>query len=617
MSPYHAPPDATPTVQTALEGHRVDELKQLLPLLDDGRPPTRKAELVAALCRQLDRDEVLRELWQRLDETQRAAVAEVVHGPSPTFDASSFHAKYGREPEWGTLSSWPSRGDARPSLLQAFFCGHRTMPDDLRGRLRVFVPAPAPAGLASIEELPEEIEQHHTYYDYAARARQTDVELVPLTVRQTERAAPHDLEAVLRLAESGKLSVSDKTRRPSGATTRIVAQALREGELYSEDSGVGPIASFAWPLLIQAAGLAELRGSRLALTNAGSKSLAAPAADVLRKIWDRWLSTRLLDELARVDVIKGQTGKGKRGLTAVPGRRQVVADVVAECPVGRWVATDELFRYMRAVGHRFEVTRDPWRLYIGDPQYGSLGYDGCGGWNILQVRYALCVLFEYAATLGIVDVAHVPPAGARPDYHHMSGTDDLDYLSRYDGLAFIRLTPLGANVLGLTESYDPPGLEHRSVFTVLTNLDVVATGDGLTFADRIVLERYGQRTADRVWRLDRDMLLAVAEQGESIADVRAFLAARTATPLPPAVTNLLDDVADRTQRFVDRGAMRVIDCADPALVLRLANDRATRGLCIAAGDHRLLVPAGSEQAFRRAVRTLGYAVPVAEQRRAA
>ena len=56
--------------------------------------------------------------------------------------------------------------------------------------------------------------------------------------------------------------------------------------------------------------------------------------------------------------------------------------------------------------------------------------------------------------------------------------------------------------------------------------------------------------------------------------------------------------------------MRVIDCADPALVLRLVNDRTTRALCIAAGENRLLVPAGSEQAFRRAVRKLGYAVPV-------
>lgn len=47
-----------------------------------------------------------------------------------------------------------------------------------------------------------------------------------------------------------------------------------------------------------------------------------------------------------------------------------------------------------------------------------------------------------------------------------------------------------------------------------------------------------------------------------MTEVRAFLAARTATPVPPTVISLLDDVADRTERFIDRGAMRVIHCAE-------------------------------------------------------
>lgn len=617
MPRYYSAPEAISTLRSALEAHRVDELRQLHALIADGRPPTRKPEAIAALCEQLERHDLLRALWKRLDETQQAAVAEVVHGPSSTFDADRFLAKYGSEPAWGALGSWNARSAGGPTPLQAFFAGGRTMPDDLRQRLRAFVPAPAPPGLATIVELPEEIEQPHTFYDYAARSRRTEVELVPLTARETERLALHDLDGVLRLVESGKLTVSDKTRRPSAAATRTVADALLGGEPYPDESGIGPVTSFAWLMLVQGGGLAELRGSRLALTNAGRKAIAAPGADTVRRLWDRWLGTRLLDEFARIDVIKGQTGKGKRGLTAVVGRREVVADAIAECPVGRWVAVDELFRYMRSAGHRFEVTRDPWRLYIGDPQYGSLGYDGYGGWNILQARYILCLLFEYAATLGIVDVAYVPPRGARPDYHDMWGAGDLEYLSRYDGLMYIRLTPLGAYAVGCAEGYEPRALERRPAFTVLANLDVVETGDGVTFSDRIALERYAHRTADRVWRLDRARLLATAEEGESIADVRAFLEARTATPLPPTVISLLEDVADRTGRFVDRGAMRVIECADPALVLQLTNDAGTRGLCIAAGDNRLLVPTGSEQAFRRAVRQLGYAVPVADQRRAA
>ena len=34
-------------------------------------------------------------------------------------------------------------------------------------------------------------------------------------------------------------------------------------------------------------------------------------------------------------------------------------------------------------------------------------------WNILEGRYALCVLFEYAATLGVVDIAYTAAWGAR------------------------------------------------------------------------------------------------------------------------------------------------------------------------------------------------------------
>jgi hypothetical protein len=49
------------------------------------------------------------------------------------------------------------------------------------------------------------------------------------------------------------------------------------------------------------------------------------------------------------------------------------------------------------------------------------------------------VLVEYAATLGLIDIEYVPPTGAHDDYQHNRGGDYLDQLSRYDGLAELRL----------------------------------------------------------------------------------------------------------------------------------------------------------------------------------
>ena len=357
-------------------------------------------------------------------------------------------------------------------------------------------------------------------------------------------------------------------------------------------------------------------GSRLALTKAGRNALTQPPAATLARAWSSWQSTTLLDELSRVEAIKGQSGRGRRGLTAVAGRRAAIAAALGDCPVGRWVEVDELFRHMRAGDLDFEVTRDAWRLYIGDPEYGTLGYDGYGGWEILQARYALALLLEYAATLGLVDVACVPPAGARDDFGHMWGTDDLAFLSRYDGLTHIRVNALGAFCFGVEDAYRPTPTEVRPALRVLPDLEVAALGEDLTQADRLALDRYAERAADHVWRLRRERLLAAVESGDSIDRVREFLAARSAAPLPDTVSCLLDEVAQRTGALTERGSALLIECADPALAVLLARDRRTRGHCLLAGDRMLAVPAASDAAFRRAARELGYVVGGATARAA-
>jgi len=194
--------------------------------------------------------------------------------------------------------------------------------------------------------------------------------------------------------------------------------------------------AFAWPVLLQAAGLAEAAGTRLRLTAAGRKATTKPAHEVIRSVWEKWQRTTLLDEFSRVTAIKGQQAKG-RGMTAVGPRREAVIEVLRECPVGKWLTVAEVFRLLKAQAADFQVTHDAWRLYIADQNYGSLGYDSNYAWETLQGRYVLVFLFEYAATLGVLDVAYISPEGARNDFRDRWGTDDLSCLSRYDGLIYI------------------------------------------------------------------------------------------------------------------------------------------------------------------------------------
>ena len=57
---------------------------------------------------------------------------------------------------------------------------------------------------------------------------------------------------------------------------------MRRPQSKEGEQEIGPIKAFAWPLLVQAAKLAELHGKKLALTKAGRHALGAPAAETLR-----------------------------------------------------------------------------------------------------------------------------------------------------------------------------------------------------------------------------------------------------------------------------------------------------------------------------------------------
>jgi len=433
------------------------------------------------------------------------------------------------------------------------------------------------------------------------------VDDITSTIRHTEPEALANLAAVLQLCAAGKLRCSEKTQRPSAATVRTVTESLVAGDFYPDDA----IVSYAWPLLLQAGGLARLDGPRLELTPRGRAALGKPAHEVIRGLWERWPRHAPIDELSRVEEIKGQ--RSAAALSAAGPRRQTVAAALELCPPGEWVTVDDLFGRMRHADLNPAVARSErglWKLYLGEPEYGSLGYDGHHDWPILEGRYTLAVLFEYAATLGLLDVEYVAAAHARDDFRHMWGADWTDALSRYDGLLTVRRTPLGAYATALTSAYTPPPavIPGRGI-EVLANFDVVATAE-LAAADRLILDAYATRTSDRVWTLTAAGLLAAVDAGRPPADFAAFLADRAVHELPSTVRTLLDDVGARARQVRDLGMRRVIECTDATVATLLARDRTLRPYCTRIGDRHLLLAPNGEAKVRTALRKLGYALGV-------
>lgn len=620
----HVPSAQSPTLPSvgqSLTNMTVDELKWYAAVVTT-KVPTRKADLIRVLVQSLTGPVEVRRLWNQLSSVQQGVVAEIVHALGGRYDTQVIEAKYrgavspanprNYDGYYVIFGSGRKQQAATPFdvlFMYSYDLG-RYIPYDLLTVLHTISPPPAPTELhshAAVSEI------------FAGKQHGISTEMI---VAATEQAAFHDLAATLYLIQQGKLSVGATTKLPTLTSLRQLRLHLLEGDYSTEHEytrAEDAIRPFALTLLVQAAKWAQpgSNGGKLELTKSG---MALPTGGLqpqhIRDVWTRWIKNDLLDELSRIRTIKGQQSKAAR-LTKPADRREKLVAALRVCPVEQWVELDEFFRYMRAESLSPVIERNiETALYVGPYQeYGSLAYNS-NYWDVVIGSYLRVVLWEYAATLGIIEIAYTPPEAARSRFLDVYGLDDANYLSRYDGLLAIRLTRLGAYVLGLADTYtvqEATPEQGQPALHVLPNLDVVVTdATRLTLGERGILERIGTAQNQGVYRLEREQMLEATQQGLSLDQIQAFLASKSGVDiasLPQTVQVFFDEVAQRLDALRDSGRMVLLESDDPYLLTELANTTGLRTIVRLAtidGKLVLLVPEERETTVQRHLRKLGY-----------
>ena len=117
-------------------------------------------------------------------------------------------------------------------------------------------------------------------------------------------------------------------------------------------------------------------------------------------------------------------------------------------------------------------------------------------------------------------MAYIHPHGARDDFRSCWGTDDLDDLSHCDGLQYIRINELGADVLGHSKTFKATKT-ISSVSFVLDDCDIVFTGKGdVPPVTALYLDKIAARREKDRWRISAATLLSAIKGGENLAGYR-------------------------------------------------------------------------------------------------
>ncbi len=596
------------TLNKHLNDMTVDALKVYVKKLDIPKGPTRKADLISALERKLTHH--LAEIVALCSQRERLFLREAAYNRGKV-QPSRFYGKYGREcpSPYAYHSYYQRQTPSEVSVLPLF-----TYNDDVSTSICVLdefidgfkqiLKKPDSYVCKTVDQVPTKLDGDQDDPDYS------------IVSHSGQSIVLDELAQMLALVQTGKLRITEKSKRPTEATVRLVSRSLIEPDFQLNDEACdswetppGAVRAHAWPVLLQQCGWCKAKGKHLELMRAGKALLRDLGAQHIKQGLLRFMSNDVFDELNRINNIKGQTGKGKRDLTKPSLRKAPIYEALTQWPANEWMTFTDAYKAILALDGNFSVCRrDPWHLYFGQAQYGSLGYEGTE--DGLERQYLRALIMEPLATLGLVDIAYTSPHQLWPEFRGLWGVDSLSFCGRYDGLMYVRLNDLGAYCLDITDTYQPQKPDIQAHFKILPNLELtLLQHHDLPALHRVRLEQYALPKSDYVWALDRQLILERLEAGTPVKQVREFLTTYGENELPDTVEAFLNDLDRRSAAVKASSEAILIEIRDKETAALIAHDRSARKYCHLAGDSHVVVPKQHEKPFRKALKTMGYILP--------
>ncbi|MFH9197380.1 helicase C-terminal domain-containing protein [Streptomyces anulatus] len=400
-----------------------------------------------------------------------------------------------------------------------------------------------------------------------AAAAERDPQAVDRAAAGQAFTALSTVEELLKLWNGGGPAIL----RAGGLSVRELKRAANSLDVTE------PIAAF-WIELAYGAGLLATDGEpdeRYAPTPASDEWLDLSAED-------RWthLATAWLAATRTPGLVGGQDAKGRAlsalgpelDRSAAPDVRRRVLALFAELPPGTAPDAETLLRRLR------------WERPLrggATPQAAT----GPGEGADLRSRLALWTLNE-AELLGITG------RGAL-------SSQARALLDEGPDAAAARLAPL-----------IPEPLDH-----VLLQADLTAVAPGpleRPLAETLsVLADVESKGGATVYRFTPGSVRRALDAGQAAADLHAFLAAHSRTPVPQPLSYLIDDVARRHGHLRIGSASAYVRCDDEAVLNEILADRRSTGLRLRRLAPTVLASQADPGSLLEALRDMGYA-PAAE-----
>ena len=288
--------------------------------------------------------------------------------------------------------------------------------------------------------------------------------------------------------------------------------------------------------------------------------------------------------------------------------------MLRDMPAGEWVTVSRCIAYAAYRRETFEIL-DPlstqsYVYFRGDL---ALENDGISKWDVgkhpihtglhldtVTAPFIKAVLF-LCGSLGLLDLAYNPPTN---DQYRLSGKP---YLSRYDGLRYIRLTELGAYVAGLSKTYDQSVAVASQARVILDENHLVINLDAHDPVKSMTLETLADRISDTCFRVSYESFLKGCSHESDVEERIELFESLIEDRIPAIWENFLREIDGRTNPLEARDDAYVFQLRpDPTLLDLMARDSVLKKYILKAEKHHIIIRNRNLGHVKRRLAELGY-----------
>lgn len=401
-----------------------------------------------------------------------------------------------------------------------------------------------------------------------------------------------ELPRVLTYYKQGQISATKKDR-PAFPTLGKMGKKLSLKEFFPDASGRK---------------LTTLRTFLLASTvlNIPKKETEKEPVEIIKGLFNKKAEQPI--ELPPM-LLPDLKGMGHMDSYSFTDENDKLFQLLKQLPKGEWVASEHLLGFVK---YSFTVFR-PISTYNAQDklyyEYESTEEDAYNYNNrhhisngylydrAIAQSFVLGGFFYYAA-LGLCDLAY-----DAPDLENLGRT----CYSSWDGLRYVRRTPLGDYVCGRSKTYDASSLVRDYQLTLSPDALLIMTEEEDS-ASAAILEPYTEQIGANRFRTDSSIFLKnIRSKQELQAKIQLFKQVIN-QELPPNWARFFQELLYKINPFEPVGKVEILKIpADNKELIRLvAQDQVLKDLAIKAEGFLLIVPKDKYAAFKKRLQEFGY-----------